>query len=160
MWKSVLDAHGNSMENIDGIEIIKEKNDLTIFKLYGSNIYYMSSKEKYFLIIDSKYFDEQWKKSSFKIQTALANIVNKKDDYKYKEAEKSFSLGIRNPVPVIEIYVEKDKDDIIPTLCDGLTRTNYLLSKNVKKLVFSLDENIQLETSKYYLIINIDNHFN
>ena len=120
----------------------------------------MSSKEKYFLIIDSKYFDEQWKKSSFKIQTVLANIVNKKDDYKYKEAEKSFSLGIRNPVPVVEIYVEKDKDDIIPTLCDGLTRTNYLLSKNVKKLVFSLDENIQLETSKYYLTINIDNHFN
>lgn len=147
------------MTEIDGLEINQDETGRVIFKLFGDEVYYMVSKEKYFLIIDSSYFDQQWKKSSFEIQKVIANIKNKKNDYKYNEAEKGFSFGETNPVPIADVFLEVDNNDIIPTLNNGLTRTNYLLSKNVKKLVFSIDENIKLKNTKYYKAININKDF-
>ncbi|MBR0100961.1 MAG: hypothetical protein IJP90_14790 [Treponema sp.] len=147
------------MTKMEGLEINQDEIGRIIFKLFGDEAYYMVSNEKHFLIIDSSYFDKQWKKSSFKIQKILANIENKKNDYKYNKAEKGFSFGEKNPVPVVDVFLEVDNNDIIPTLNDGLTRTNYLLSKNVKKLVFSINENIKLKNTKSYQVINIHSDF-
>lgn len=51
----------------------------------------------------------------------------------------------------------EDEINIIPTLENGLTRTNYLLANNVKYLVFGIDSNESLtDTEFYFLIKNSD----
>ena len=110
----------------------------------------MSSCEKLFIIIEATYFDRQWKKTNFKIQKIVANIKDKKDDCKYQDAKEGFAHGENNPVPVVNIDIKiENNNDIIPTLCNGLTRTNFLLANNVKYLVFSISKKLLLEYSNF-----------
>ena len=104
----------------------------------------MSSCEKLFIIIEASYFDRQWKKTNFKIQKIIANIKDKKDDCKYQDAKEGFAHGENNHVPVVNIDIQmENNNDIIPTLCNGLTRTIFLLGNNVKYLVFSISKKIE-----------------
>mgnify|MGYP001001116694 FL=1 len=114
----------------------------------------MSSCEKLFIIIEATYFDRQWKKTNFKIQKIIANIKDKKDDCKYQDAKEVFAHVENNPVPVVNIDIKiENNNDIIPTLCNGLTRTNFLLANNVKYLVYSISKKLLLDDADSYFFI-------
>ena len=139
------------MKKIDGLNIYRNANGRIIFELIGNKKYYMSSCEKLFIIIEATYFDRQWKKTNFKIQKIVANIKDKKDDCKYQDAKEGFAHGENNPVPVVNIDIKiENNNDIIPTLCNGLTRTNFLLANNVKYLVFSISKKLLLDDADSY----------
>jgi len=145
------------MKKIDGLNIYRNANGRIIFELIGNKKYYMSSCEKLFIIIEATYFDRQWKKTNFKIQKIVANIKDKKDDCKYQDAKEGFSHGENNPVPVVNIDIKiENNNDIIPTLCNGLTRTNFLLANNVKYLVFSISKKLLLDDADSYFFIKND----
>ena len=113
----------------------------------------MNSCEKLFIIIEATYFDRQWKKTNFKIQKIIANIKDKK----YQDAKEGFAHGENNPVPVVNIDIKiENNNDIIPTLCNGLTRTNFLLANNVKYLVFSISKKLLLDDADSYFFIKND----
>ena len=145
------------MKKIDGLNIYRNVNGRIIFELIGNKKYYMSSCEKLFIIIEATYFDRQWKKTNFKIQKIVANIKDKKDDCKYQDAKEGFAHGENNPVPVVNIDIKiENNNDIIPTLCNGLTRTNFLLANNVKYLVFSISKKLLLDDADSYFFIKND----
>ena len=145
------------MKKIDGLNIYRNANGYIIFELIGNKKYYMSSCEKLFIIIEATYFDRQWKKTNFKIQKIVANIEDKKDDCKYQDAKEGFAHGENNPVPVVNIDIKiENNNDIIPTLCNGLTRTNFLLANNVKYLVFSISKKLLLDDADSYFFIKND----
>ncbi|AAS12337.1 MULTISPECIES: plasmid fertility inhibition factor family protein [Treponema] len=145
------------MKKIDGLNIYRNANGRIIFELIGNKKYYMSSCEKLFIIIEATYFDRQWKKTNFKIQKIVANIKDKKDDCKYQDAKEGFAHGENNPVPVVNIDIKiENNNDIIPTLCNGLTRTNFLLANNVKYLVFSISKKLLLDDADSYFFIKND----
>ena len=145
------------MKKIDGLNIYRNANGRIIFELIGNKKYYMSSCEKLFIIIEATYFDRQWKKTNFKIQKIVTNIKDKKDDYKYQDAKEGFAQGENNPVPVVNIDIQiENNNDIIPTLCNGLTRTNFLLANNVKYLVFSISKKLLLDDTDSYFFIKND----
>ena len=145
------------MKKIDGLNIYRNANGRIIFELIGNKKYYMSSCEKLFIIIEATYFDRQWKKTNFKIQKIIANIKDKKDDCKYQDAKEGFAHGENNPVPVVNIDIKiENNNDIIPTLCNGLTRTNFLLVNNVKYLVFSISKKLLLDDADSYFFIKND----
>jgi len=145
------------MKKIDGLNIYRNANGCIIFELIGNKKYYMSSCEKLFIIIEATYFDRQWKKTNFKIQKIVANIKDKKDDCKYQDAKEGFAHGENNPVPVVNIDIKiENNNDIIPTLCNGLTRTNFLLANNVKYLVFSISKKLLLDDADSYFFIKND----
>ncbi|UTY23690.1 plasmid fertility inhibition factor family protein [Treponema denticola] len=145
------------MKKIDGLNIYRNTNGRIIFELIGNKKYYMSSCEKLFIIIEATYFDRQWKKTNFKIQKIVANIKDKKDDCKYQDAKEGFAHGENNPVPVVNIDIKiENNNDIIPTLCNGLTRTNFLLANNVKYLVFSISKKLLLDDADSYFFIKND----
>ena len=145
------------MKKIDGLNIYRNANGRIIFELIGNKKYYMSSCEKLFIIIEAAYFDRQWKKTNFKIQKIIANIKDKKDDCKYQDAKEGFAHGENNPVPVVNIDIKiENNNDIIPTLCNGLTRTNFLLANNVKYLVFSISKKLLLDDADSYFFIKND----
>lgn len=145
------------MKKIDGLNIYRNANGRIIFELIGNKKYYMSSCEKLFIIIEATYFDRQWKKTNFKIQKIIANIKDKKDDCKYQDAKEGFAHGENNPVPVVNIDIKiENNNDIIPTLCNGLTRTNFLLANNVKYLVFSISKKLLLDDADSYFFIKND----
>ena len=145
------------MKKIDGLNIYRNANGRIIFELIGNKKYYMSSCEKLFIIIEATYFDRQWKKTNFKIQKIVANIKDKKDDCKYQDAKEGFAHGANNPVPVVNIDIKiENNNDIIPTLCNGLTRTNFLLANNVKYLVFSISKKLLLDDADSYFFIKND----
>lgn len=145
------------MKKIDGLNIYRNANGRIIFELIGNKKYYMSSYEKLFIIIEATYFDRQWKKTNFKIQKIVANIKDKKDDCKYQDAKEGFAHGENNPVPVVNIDIKiENNNDIIPTLCNGLTRTNFLLANNVKYLVFSISKKLLLDDADSYFFIKND----
>ena len=145
------------MKKIDGLNIYRNANGRIIFELIGNKKYYMSSCEKLFIIIEATYFDRQWKKTNFKIQKIVANIKDKKDDCKYQDAKEGFAQGENNPVPVVNIDIQiENNNDIIPTLCNGLTRTNFLLANNVKYLVFSISKKLLLDDADSYFFIKND----
>ena len=140
-----------------GLNIYRNANGRIIFELIGNKKYYMSSCEKLFIIIEATYFDRQWKKTNFKIQKIVANIKDKKDDCKYQDAKEGFAHGENNPVPVVNIDIKiENNNDIIPTLCNGLTRTNFLLANNVKYLVFSISKKLLLDDADSYFFIKND----
>lgn len=125
-----------------------------IFEIDGSKTYYMSSSYNDFIIINAVYFDKQWKKTEFDIQKVLANIEDKRNDIKYEQAEIGFQSGRDNPVPIVNVQIMmEDEINIIPTLENGLTRTNYLLANNVKYLVFGIDSNESLNDTEFYFLI-------
>ena len=145
------------MKKIDGLNIYRNANGRIIFELIGNKKYYMSSCEKLFIIIEATYFDRQWKKTNFKIQKIVANIKDKKDDCKYQDAKEGFAHGENNPVPVVNIDIKiENNNDIIPTLCNGLTRTNFLLANNVKYLFFSISKKLLLDDADSYFFIKND----
>ena len=145
------------MKKIDGLNIYRNANGRIIFELIGNKKYYMSSCEKLFIITEATYFDRQWKKTNFKIQKIIANIKDKKDDCKYQDAKEGFAHGENNPVPVVNIDIKiENNNDIIPTLCNGLTRTNFLLANNVKYLVFSISKKLLLDDADSYFFIKND----
>ena len=145
------------MKKIDGLNIYRNANGRIIFELIGNKKYYMSSCEKLFIIIEATYFDRQWKKTNFKIQKIVANIKDKKDDCKYQDAKEGFAHGENNPVPIVNIDIKiENNNDIIPTLCNGLTRTNFLLANNVKYLVFSISKKLLLDNADSYFFIKND----
>ena len=145
------------MKKIDGLNIYRNANGRIIFELIGNKKYYMSSCEKLFIIIEATYFDRQWKKTNFKIQKIVANIKDKKDDCKYQDAKEGFAHGENNPVPVVNIDIKiENNNDIIPTRCNGLTRTNFLLANNVKYLVFSISKKLLLDDADSYFFIKND----
>lgn len=145
------------MKKIDGLNIYRNANGCIIFELIGNKKYYMSSCEKLFIIIEATYFDRQWKKTNFKIQKIVANIKDKKDDCKYQDAKEGFAHGENNPVPVVNIDIQiENNNDIIPTLRNGLTRTNFLLANNVKYLVFSISKKLLLDDADSYFFIKND----
>ena len=145
------------MKKIDGLNIYRNAKGRIIFELIGNKKYYMSSCEKLFIIIEATYFDRQWKKTNFKIQKIVANIKDKKDDCKYQDAKEGFAHGENNPVPVVNIDIKiENNNDIIPTLCNGLTRTNFLLANNVKYLVFSISKKLLLDDADSYFFIKND----
>ena len=145
------------MKKIDGLNIYRNANGRIIFELIGNKKYYMSSCEKLFIIIEATYFDRQRKKTNFKIQKIVANIKDKKDDCKYQDAKEGFAHGENNPVPVVNIDIKiENNNDIIPTLCNGLTRTNFLLANNVKYLVFSISKKLLLDDADSYFFIKND----
>ena len=145
------------MKKIDGLNIYRNANGRIIFELIGNKKYYMSSCEKLFIIIEATYFDRQLKKTNFKIQKIVANIKDKKDDCKYQDAKEGFAHGENNPVPVVNIDIKiENNNDIIPTLCNGLTRTNFLLANNVKYLVFSISKKLLLDDADSYFFIKND----
>ena len=158
--KRQLDGHLSvriKYEKIDGLNIYRNANGRIIFELIGNKKYYMSSCEKLFIIIEATYFDRQWKKTNFKIQKIVANIKDKKDDCKYQDAKEGFAHGENNPVPVVNIDIKiENNNDIIPTLCNGLTRTNFLLANNVKYLVFSISKKLLLDDADSYFFIKND----
>lgn len=143
---------------IDGLTI--EKNGKTsdiLITLKGNSTFYMSAKNNPYgglLIFNAKYFENQWKKVVCASEQPVARLENRKQDCKYKEAEKGFAQGKDNPVPIVPVYIDKRNDDFIPTLPNGLTRTNFLLANNVKWLVFDYDE--KLDTSDKNLCFLID----
>ena len=144
-------------EKIDGLNIYRNANGRIIFEFIGNKKYYMSSCEKLFIIIEATYFDRQWKKTNFKIQKIVVNIKDKKDDCKYQDAKEGFAHGENNPVPVVNIDIKiENNNDIIPTLCNGLTRTNFLLANNVKYLVFSISKKLLLDDADSYFFIKND----
>lgn len=146
------------MIKYDRLRIYRDDLNRAIFEIDGSKTYYMSSSYNKFIIINADYFDKQWKKSEFDIQKVLANIEDKHNDIKYKQAEIGFQSGRDNPVPIVNVKIMmEDEINIIPTLENGLTRTNYLLANNVKYLVFGIDSNESLtDTEFYFLIKNSD----
>ena len=145
------------MKKIDGLNIYRNANGRIIFELIGNKKYYMSSCEKLFIIIEATYFDRQWEKTNFKIQKIVAKIKDKKDDCKYQDAKEGFAHGENNPVPVVNIDIKiENNNDIIPTLHNGLTRTNFLLANNVKYLVFSISKKLLLDDADSYFFIKND----
>lgn len=146
------------MIKYDRLRIYRDDLNRVIFEIDGSKTYYMSSSYNKFIIINADYFDKQWKKTEFDIQKVLANIEDKYNDIKYKRAEIGFQSGRDNPVPIVNVQIMmEDEINIIPTLENGLTRTNYLLANNVKYLVFGIDSNESLtDTEFYFLIKNSD----
>lgn len=146
------------MIKYDRLRIYRDDLNRAIFEIDGSKTYYMSSSYNKFIIINADYFDKQWKKTEFDIQKVLANIEDKRNDIKYKRAEIGFQSGRDNPVPIVNVQIMmEDGINIIPTLENGLTRTNYLLANNVKYLVFGIDSNESLtDTEFYFLIKNSD----
>jgi hypothetical protein len=125
----------------DGLLIeLNEDTRSVLITIEGNKKYYMSininSIDK-LIVFSSVYFDNQWKQTNSLIQRSLANNPKKENDYKYKYAEEGFLRGIKNPVPLVNIYIQIEKEFVIPTLIDGLSRTNYLLANKAKWLVFN-----------------------
>ena len=143
------------MINLKDLTIINSNNNY-IFEIEGNSKYYMTSNANSFIVIEAKYFDTQWKKTSFMIQSILANIEDKKNDVKYTQAETAFSYGIENPVPIVKIDILVDGDDIIPTLYNGITRTNFLLANNAKYLIFEVDKELKFDRSGNYFLLNLE----
>lgn len=142
------------MIKYDGLVIYRDVFSKVIFEFEGTKTYYMSSSYNKFIIIEASYFDKQWKKTDFDIQKALATIDDKHKDEKYTQAESGFQQGKENPVSVVDIQIKmEDEINIIPTLNNGLTRTNYLLANNVKYLVFGIDSDISLKNTDFYFLL-------
>ena len=156
----MLDGHLSvriKYEKIDGLNIYRNANGRIIFELIGNKKYYMSSCEKLFIIIEATYFDRQWKKLILKYKKQQQIFKDKKDDCKYQDAKEGFAHGENNPVPVVNIDIKiENNNDIIPTLCNGLTRTNFLLANNVKYLVFSISKKLLLDDADSYFFIKND----
>ena len=87
------------------------------------------------IIINSKKFLELWKNDPRNSEShlALGNETTWRNDYKFHRAEKGFSFGISNPVPLA--YVHCYFSDVQIPYCsftDGITRTIWLLANGAE----------------------------
>lgn len=76
------------------------------------------------------------KKSVCESAIPIARLQDRKKDYKYTKMKQLFTRGKDRPVHTVSVYMNDINDDFIPSLPDGCSRTNFLLAKNVKYLVF------------------------
>lgn len=83
------------------------------------------------VFVDSKKFLNLWKNDPQKQEHHLASGGKKEwmADYKYHYAEKGFSHGLKNPVPLAYPHCESNKHGVYACFTDGITRTIWLLSQ-------------------------------
>ncbi len=119
-------------------------NKSAIYKLAVNNrIIYMSAsctnymnKQRCVVIVETNKFIELWQNEP-NISDRNLNFGNKegwKRDKKFVLAEDGFSYGKSNPVPlaIIECYINNNNNLPYITIDDGITRTIWLLSNEVK----------------------------
>jgi len=129
--------------------------DKIIFSL-PKKLFMESSKNNGIIILHREDFLKLWKNEPNPINKELneGNPEIWKKDSKYKEAERGFSYGYKNPVPLGKIVINKNKENNIlyAALDDGITRTIFLLSNNIIYIPFQIVEiNVSIKELETYL---------
>ncbi|WP_110954736.1 plasmid fertility inhibition factor family protein [Anaerosinus massiliensis] len=92
--------------------------------------------ERFIVEVDAQRFLSLWRNTTDRNHSEIANgnISTWKKDRKFPEAEDGFSHGEINPVPLAEVSVffSGGKKPCI-NVCNGVTRTIYLLTANAEK---------------------------
>ena len=123
--------------------------DKIIFSL-SRKLFMESFKNNTIIILHREDLLKLWKNEPNPINKELneGNPEIWKKDSKYKEAEKGFSCGYKNPVPLGKIVINKNEENNIlyAALNDGITRTIFLLSNNIIYIPFQIVEiNVSIE---------------
>ena len=111
--------------------------DLTNKKVYMSvDCTNFMNDQRFVVIIETKSFLKLWRNEPSPLSRNLnfGNIENWKRDRKYPDAEDGFSFGRNNPVPLANIVCYINDENNLPyiAISNGVTRTIWLLSNNVK----------------------------
>jgi hypothetical protein len=84
------------------------------------------------VVVDAQKFLAAWQRNPrYREPLAFADEQGWRDDYKFEHAEKGFSHGIENPVPLALIGVDNDKAGTSVGFTNGITRTIWLLANGV-----------------------------
>ena len=122
----------------DGLVFMKQEN-------------YASQSDEYFIVfVDRMRFESVWFKCGSRVVPELArgNEVIWRKDYKFHHAEKGFSHGITNPVPLATLSAYSGYPHI--SFIDGITRTIWLLANGTEQFpVFVYDENTATNLHNY-----------
>jgi hypothetical protein len=124
-----------------------------IFSL-SKKLFMESFKNNNIIILHREDFLKLWKNEPNPISKELneGNLEIWKKDSKYKEAERGFSYGDIDPVPLAKIVINEENDILYAALNDGITRTIFLLSNNITYIPFQIIEmNVSTEELKTYL---------
>lgn len=99
----------------------------TVFmRIIASNY---SNDQRAIVVVDAQKFLSAWQRNSYsRPPLAFADERGWRDDYKFEHAEKGFSHGIENPVPLALIGVNNDKAGTSVGFTNGITRTIWLLA--------------------------------
>ena len=129
--------------------------DKIVFSL-SNKLFMESSKNNGIIILHRENFLKLWKNEPNPINKELneGNPEIWKKDPKYKEAERGFSYGYKNPVPLGKIVINKNEENSIlyAALDDGITRTIFLLSNNIIYIPFQIIKiNVSIKELETYL---------
>lgn len=81
------------------------------------------------VVVDAQKFLAAWQRNPrYREPLAFADEHGWRNDYKFEHAEKGFSHGIENPVPLALIGVDDDKAGASVGFTNGITRTIWLLA--------------------------------
>ena len=118
-------------------------------KVYMSSILPMSD-DSAVVMVDKDKFIGFWQNSGQCLELSRGDIQAWQADYKYRWAERGFSLGKENPVPLAIVSVGKKrtfnnylKDKYYCSFINGITRSLWLLVNDVKRFpvyVHDVDE--------------------
>lgn len=124
--------------------LIEKANRNAIFQLeLNDRIVYMSTEctnylneSRYIIVLEAKKFIKLWQNEPNPISKSLnfGTIESWKNDKKYPDAEDGFSFGKNNPVPLANVVCYLNEDNQLPYIAieNGITRTIWLLSNDVK----------------------------
>lgn len=81
------------------------------------------------VVVDAQKFLAAWQRNPrYREPLAFADEHGWRNDYKFEHAEKGFSHGIENPVPLALIGVDDDQAGTSVGFTNGITRTIWLLA--------------------------------
>lgn len=113
---------------------------------------YCSDTDSYFVIwVDRFRFESVWFKcgSSVVPELARGNEVAWRSDYKFQYAERGFSHGIENPVPLANLVANNRVPSI--SFIDGITRTIWLMANGAKYFPIFTHDSIMAKNLYRYI---------
>lgn len=93
------------------------------------------NEERFVVEVDANKFLDLWRNTTNDAHFIIAQgtISEWKNDRKFIYAEDGFLQGQTNPVPLADVSIGMSKNTPYINICDGITRTIYLLSLKAEK---------------------------
>lgn len=87
------------------------------------------NNERAVVVVDAQKFLAAWQRNPrHREPLAFSDEQGWRDDYKFEQAEKGFSFGIENPVPMALIGISDEAAGTALGFTNGYTRTIWLLA--------------------------------